>query len=194
MWKNYHNLTKNKLPSFLLVRSLKYAKNKGRSLDLGCGAFRDSKLLLKYFEFVEAMDYTEFKPIPKGVIFTKSTFKDYNFNLYDLINSQFALPFAGKYFPIVWKRICKSLIQDGIFVGQFFGDKDEWKEKKFKTKRGIIFHTQKQVEILLTDFEIIYFKEIKKRKRLISGEMKNWHYFNIIAKLKKVPRNRVARH
>ena len=68
----------------------------------------------------------------------------------------------------------------GYFVGNFFGKKDSWA----KTNENILFFTEHEVQLLLSDFEIIQFNEIEKDVILASGEKKHWHTYDIIAKKK----------
>ena len=56
-WSDYIKKTKDRKPRSLLIESLNYVKNKGRSLDLGAGALNDSIFLLQSgFDSVTAID------------------------------------------------------------------------------------------------------------------------------------------
>ena len=81
-------------------------------------------------------------------------------------------------FKELWNKIDDSILKDGYFVGNFFGDNDEWKS----TKEGMTFLTKEQVIELFKDFEIIEFKEVEKDDFTGLGKMKHWHIFKVIAK------------
>ena len=69
-------------------------------------------------------------------------------------------------------------MKDGHFVGNFFGNNDEWKN----TKEEMTFLAKGQVIEVFKDFDIIEFKEIEKDVITGLGKMKHWHIFNVIAK------------
>lgn len=81
-------------------------------------------------------------------------------------------------FKELWNKIDDSILKDGYFVGNFFGDNDEWKS----TKEWMTFLTKEQVIELFKGFEIIEFKEVEKDDFTGLGKMKLWHIFNVIAK------------
>lgn len=90
----------------------------------------------------------------------------------------FALPFTKpEHFNTVFSKIKDSLKKEGIFCGQFFGDRDEW-----KTNPNMTFHTEEQVKELLNGLETISFKEDEKDDKTATGDMKHWHIFHIIAR------------
>lgn len=92
--------------------------------------------------------------------------------------ANFSLPFCNKdNFKELWNKINNSILKDGYFVGNFFGDSDEWKS----TKEKMTFLTKEEVIELFEDFEIIEFKEVEKDDFTGLGKMKHWHIFNVIA-------------
>jgi hypothetical protein len=184
-WNEYYKLTKNRLPSPLLVQAITFINKKETALDLGTGALVDSKYLLTQGFEVVAVDKE--KP-PEEIMndrfkFVQNSFRDYDFprNTFDLINAQFALPFNGKEsFNLIWERLLSSLKLGGIFVGQFFGLEDEWNVPDTK----LVFHSKEQVEKLLNGLEVLELKEINKDGKLANGRPKHWHFFNVIARKK----------
>ena len=97
----------------------------------------------------------------------------------NLIVANYSLPFCNKNnFKELWNKINKSILKDGYFVGNLFGNKDEWKS----TKEKMFFLTEKQVIELFKNFDIIEFKEVEKDDFTGLGKMKHWHIFNVIAK------------
>ena len=162
-------------------------QDKQYALDLGAGALNDSIFLLsEHFEKVIAVDKNS---IANGVANTLprkhfkyviSSFEDFLFqpNTFNLISAQYAIPFINPSdFNRVFNDIKKSIKIDGVFTGQFFGDKDEWRENAKMT-----FHTKKQVDILLHDLEILEFEEEEVDKFTAMGVMKHWHIFHFIVK------------
>lgn len=173
----YYNKTKYLPPHKLTVKALRRVHFCGYALDMGSGAFRDTKLLLNNFIYVEAVDKECVKP-PKGVFFFKTTFEKYSFRKFNFINAYNSLPFLSpKSFPKVWARIEKSLLPGGVFCGTFFGKEDEWANKKTMT-----FLTSKKVKSLFKNMKVLHFKEIKKQGETALGKPKYWHIYEVIAK------------
>ena len=97
----------------------------------------------------------------------------------NLIVANYSLLFCNKNnFKELWNKINKSILKDGYFVGNLFGNKVEWKS----TKEKMVFLTEKQVIELFKNFDIIEFKEVEKDDFTGLGKMKHWHIFNVIAK------------
>lgn len=188
-WKKYFEQTKNKPPRSLLVEALPYVKNRKRALDLGSGALNDSIYLLKEgFEEVTAVDKEQVaseiaKILPEDKFkYHIINIEDCNFSLeyYDLINAQYSLPFVNpESFERVIKDIIGSLNLDGIFTGQFFGERDEWNGDPSMT-----FVTRQQAESLFSGIEIIKFEEEEKDSPTAMGDMKHWHIFHFIVRKK----------
>jgi SAM-dependent methyltransferase len=188
-WNEYIEKTKNNPPRPWLIKALDFVEEKKCALDLGCGALVDTKYLIQHgFKKVVALDKTNsaqaifdnFSNEEKNKIgYTISSFEEYVFpsEKFDLINAQFSIPFISPTsFKDVFRKIKNSLKLNGILVGQFFGEKDSWKE----TKPNLTFHTRKQVEDLLSDMQILEFKEEEYDASPAVGEMKHWHVFNVI--------------
>lgn len=188
-WSQYINLTKNKAPRRLLVRATQYVKDKKTSLDLGAGALNDSKYLLELgFKEVIAVDIEGdsnlisdiSKKYKDAFIFEKIKIEDYSFleNNFNLINAQFVLSFIKKERIVkVFDDIKKSLRNEGIFVGQFFGLKDSWSGRK-----NISTYSEEDVRQFLRDFEILYLEEEEKDGSTAMGVQKHWHILNFIVK------------
>jgi tellurite methyltransferase len=185
-WSDYYKATQSKPPRPLLVKALEYVKNKNKAIDIGGGALNDTKHLLDQGFEVTVIDKSplmekEAKNIPSDKLQAITTsFEEFNFpkEEYDLASAMFALPFTTpKHFTEVFEKIKDSLKKDGIFCGQFFGDRDEW-----RTNSNMTFHTREQAENLIKDLEVISFKEEEKEDKTATGGMKHWHIFHIIAK------------
>lgn len=185
-WSNYYKATAVKPPRPLLVKALEHVKNKSKAIDLGGGALNDAKYLIGQGFDVTVVDKSplveqEAKNMPSDKLHVHtSSFEEFDFptDEYDLASAMFALPFTSpSYFESVLLKIKDSLKKDGVFCGQFFGERDEW-----KTNPNMTFHTKDQVEKLLSDLEIILFKEDEKDDKTAKGDMKHWHVFHVIAR------------
>lgn len=185
-WKEYFEKTKNKGPRPLLVKAVEFVKEKEKALDLGSGAFNDVNYLLTAgFNHVVAVDKVSVADeilknlLPARVSYTISRFEDFEFveNNFDLINAQYSLPFIGKEsFDKVFEKVIKSLKTGGVFVGQFFGDKDEWNTGDNK----MTFHTKEETQTLLHGLKVLEFTEEEKDGNTAAGVLKHWHVFHFL--------------
>lgn len=185
-WKEYQQQTSSGKPRPLLIKALTYVPTRGAALDLGAGALNDTQYLLNNgFKNVTAVDITpQFKnvSIKEGVHFEyyESSFEDFRFQTqyFDLISSQFSLPFTEKkQFPKVWRGITGGLKKGGIFCGQLFGKKDDW-----QNRGTVITHTSEEIAQMTKNFEVLYLGEVENDSKTASGQQKHWHYFELIAK------------
>lgn len=115
----------------------------------------------------------------KNFKFLNKSFEEIKLPRTDLIVSNFALSFCKKNkFEYVWNEIKNSIREKGYFVGNIFGNNDEWKKKE------MTFLSKKEVYELLNDFNIKYFKEKEFEGKTAIGKNKHWHVFYIIAQKK----------
>ncbi len=185
-WSEYYEITKAKPPTKLLVKALEYVTDKGKAIDIGAGALKDTRYLLEQGFEVTAIDKSPL--MEQGVktlendkvqAFTTS-FEDFDFseNKYDIASAMFSLPFTEPaHFETVFIKIKNSLKKGGVFCGQFFGMNDEWSKNPKMT-----FHTEAQVKELLNGLEVLSFKEVEEDSTTANGTPKHWHIFHIIAK------------
>ena len=191
-WQKFYEITKNRPPSDLLIRAMNFVEKRDNALDLGSGALKDSKYLVKAgFKKVFAVDQE--KPpadilqeiAGEHIISVITKFDEFEFppNKFDLINAQYSLPFnSPTSFPKVWDNIKNSLSPRGVFTGQFFGDRDEWNN----SDTSMIFNSRKQAEQLLADLEVLELTEEEKDGQTADGSPKYWHVFHVIAKRRKL--------
>ncbi len=185
-WKDYYEKTKNRKPDQLLVRAVSLVVDKKSALDLGIGTGNDTRYLLN-----EGFDVTGIDSDPNVKLYLNDiynqpnfdlvidAFEDFNFQKYDLINARYSLPFlnpAG--FAKIIVQIKNSLNRDGIFVGQFFGEQDEWNNPETE----MTFVTKEEAKEILSDMEIIEIVEENKEGKTATGSNKHWHVFHILAK------------
>jgi tellurite methyltransferase len=94
-----------------------------------------------------------------------------------LVNATFSLPFcAPQHFPMLWKNILFALQPGGRFAGHFFGTEDSWSAREDMT-----FHTPARLQELFTGFSIEQLEETKREGNTITGTVKHWHVYHIVA-------------
>ena len=186
----YYNKTKNSNIPKNLKTFVDMKINPGICIDLGCGAGRDSKFLIKNGWKVIAIDKEDTEKMIRSSLqeeeqnyleFIKQDFEN-NIILQscNLLVANSSLSFCNrKNFDDLWKKIVDSISKDGYFVGNFFGINDSWANRP-----NMVFFTKEEVIKLFSSFEIINFKEVAKNGKTALGVEKHWHVFNVIAKKK----------
>ena len=181
----FYKRTKDKSPSFLLVRALKYCVQRNDALDLGCGAGRDTRFLLQQGFRVTAVDRN-----PEAILhlqdlsqdqltLVQCSFETFRFGTYDLVSAQWSLPFIQRdLFEGTLHKIKQALRPDAIFTGQFFGIHDTWNVQGSERT----FFTREQAQGHLRGLQIIAFWEVEEDTETTLGEPKHWHVFHFIAK------------
>ena len=187
---SYYKKTKNSNIPKNLKTFIDMKIKPGICIDLGCGAGRDSRFLIKNGWKVIAIDKEDTEKIIRSSLkeeeqnylkFIKQDFED-NIILQpcNLLVANASLSFCHKkYFNELWKKVVNSITKDGYFVGNFFGVNDTWANRPNMT-----FFIKEEVIELFSSFEIINFKEIEKNGKTVLGVEKHWHVFNVIAKKK----------
>ena len=186
--EKYYDNTANLMPSYTVKKFIKLNVKSENAVELGCGAGRDTVYLIKNGWNVLAIDRENVesriveklsKEELKKLKFSRQKFENIELEKNNLVVANFSLPFCNKVnFEDLWNKINNSLLENGYFVGNFFGVNDEWK----KTKKEMTFLTKEQVIELFKDFEIIEFKEVEKDDFTGMGKIKHWHIFNVIAR------------
>ncbi len=178
--------TAKKSPNRILTEALQHVKEFSNALDLGCGAFRDTSLLLENGFSVDAIDNSpnvlSYKPDNEKLSFYPKSFSDFEYpkNKYDIVNAQYSLPFCSPSdFPFVWQNLYSSLKSRAIFAGQFFGPEDG-----FYPNAEMTFLVKSEVQNLFKEFKILTFVEAKRTSKTATGIEKFWHVFDVIAEKK----------
>ena len=184
-WDHFYHLTKDKGPSSGLVKAISLLGHTGDALDLGCGAGRDTRYLLAEGFRVTAVDQEAASLAllaelqATNLCCVQSTFEDFTFSQYNLVNAHFALPFIKKeQFSAVFSRLKTSLKLCGIFVGEFFGTHDAWNIPN----NHMTFLTYEQAHEELEGLTIVAFDEKEFDGRTTEGTAKHWHVYHIIAR------------
>ena len=184
-WEEFYHITKNNPPWPRLVRAVSLLGHTGEALDLGCGGGRDTRYLLAHGFQVTAVDskaasLAALADLPREHLhLVLSTFEEFSFMSFDLINAHFALPFTQKaQFSAVFARLKAALKPGGIFVGQFFGVNDTWNTPETQ----MTFLTHEQAHAQLIGLEIVEFEEEDQDGMTALGEAKHWHVYHIIAR------------
>lgn len=184
-WEEFSHITKNNPPWPRLVRAVSLLGHTGEALDLGCGGGRDTRYLLAHGFQVTAVDneaasLAALADLPREHLhLVQSTFEDFSFTSYDLINAHFALPFTQKeQFSAVFARLKAALKPGGIFVGQFFGINDTWNTPE----TTMTFFTREQAHTQLAGLEIVEFEEEDRDGTTARGDAKHWHVYHIVAR------------
>ena len=190
--EKYYEKTKGVLPHKNVKEFLKIENKKGKAIDLGCGAGRDTIFLIKNNWNVLAIDREDTKDIISSKLndeelrrfrFNRQDFENIKLEENDLIVANFSLPFCNKKdFKEFWNTIVGSILEDGYFVGTFLGLNDSWVDMK----ENVVFLSKEQVlELFENSFEIIKFEEIEKDEKTALGKLKHWHIYEIIAKKRR---------
>lgn len=188
-WSEYYEVTRAKPPFPLLIEAIKYVRNKGKAIDIGGGALRDSRYLLEQGFDVTVIDNSPLlkqeaariiNPNLRAII---AAFEDFHFprNEYDLASAMFALNFCDPtHFDTALQNIKASLKPGGVFCGQLFGDRDPWSKNA-----GMTYPCGDHMRKLLTGFEVISFVEKETDNKDASDEVRSGHVFSFITKKSK---------
>ena len=138
--EQYYKNTKNITPNYITQKFINLKIKPTNAIELGCGAGRDTEYLIKNGWKVLAIDKEDVKSIitsrlskeeQKNFKFSKQEFENIQIEKTNLIVANFSLPFCNqKQFVKLWNQINESILKNGYFVGNFFGNNDEWKKQE----------------------------------------------------------------
>ena len=176
-WTSYQNRTYNNDVCKLLVYFLKKYKI-NNAIDLGCGSGNETVYMIKNGIKVTAIDRHLNKNFilerlndreKENISFSEQDFESVQLERTDAVTAFFSIPFCNP---------DNSINADGYFVGQLFGDRDDWKDSKL-----INTFTMEEVKAYLKRYKILKLDEIE---YIRESDNKKWHYYNIIAKKKVI--------
>lgn len=189
--QKYYEVTKESRPHKLTQKFINMKIIPDKAIDLGCGAGRDTVYLIKNGWKVLAIDKENSKEYidlklneeeRKNFKFQCQDFENIKLEKVKLIVANFSIPFCSKdKFKDLWNSITQNIIQNGYFVGNFFGLKDSWADNKDKK---IFLSKDEVLKLFESSFEIIDFQEIEKDGETALNGVKHWHIYNIIARKK----------
>ncbi|MBQ7714574.1 MAG: class I SAM-dependent methyltransferase [Clostridia bacterium] len=181
-WSNYQSRSYDHDPNKFLVDFLKEHRVR-TAIDLGCGSGNDSVNMVKSGIKVTAIDgqlnrnyiLDRLNGDEKDrVSFIESTFEEVELPTADLVAAIFSLPFCERdCFETLWNKIYVSINEGGYFVGQLFGDRDDWNAVDY-----INTFTIEEVKRYLKKYKLITFEEVEYVREYNN---KKWHLFNIAA-------------
>src|SRR5712692_9982615 len=123
-WARFYKHTRERPPWPRMIRAVSLVAHRERALDLGCGAGRDTRYLLEQGFQVTAVDADAnamaiLATFPQEKLRAiQSSFVDFEFESYDLINAHFSLPFlAREQSYAVFALAPPALNPEGISVG-----------------------------------------------------------------------------
>jgi tellurite methyltransferase len=186
-WPKFYSHTRERPPWPRMIRAASLVPRREHALDLGCGAGRDTRYLLAQGFQVTAVDADAnamaiLATFPQERLrAVQSSFVDFAFENYDLVNAHFSLPFLPrKQFYAVFDKVRQALNPGGVFVGQFFGIHDQWNMPE--RAAAMTFLTREEALQALEGLDVIEFDEEDVDSVVADGSPKHWHVFHIIAR------------
>lgn len=196
-WKEYYALAKEAPPAKILRVALdKYLPSKKNALDIGAGHLVESVYLMKQGFEVTAIDDDSAslelaKTIPPTPLFhfvsSKIQDADLSANHFSLVCALNVLShIPPNDFELALQKSKACIAKKGIFVGNFFGIRDEW----YRKKSSMTFVSLEEVRSYFSDFEILFLGEREFEDTFGWAQIKkldltkHWHIITIIAQKK----------
>jgi SAM-dependent methyltransferase len=186
-WSDYYKARGNK-PRHELTSALLYVTTGNNALDLGCGAFAETKYMLEKGFSVVAVD----PEIGLGLLANEIQSENFifeclpiqNFSFpeeqFDFVCANYSLPFVPKRkLPQIFASIYRSMKPGGIFTFQLFGKKDG---RNTWWRRSISFQNKEEIIRLLNVFQIVSISETQMPSKLVGGKENYSHIFRLIVK------------
>jgi tellurite methyltransferase len=191
-WPDYYEVTA-KRPSWTTTKTAAEAFGEQPAdgprfaVDLGCGAGRDTRELLRRGWRVLATDMT-----PEGIDTLReltpaqdlerlqtqlSGLAEFEIPPCDLVNANLILPFLpSDDYDTVWDRIRAAIPEGGRFSGMLFGDKDDAAGDPEAT-----CPTPQVIRGYLDGFEVEYWTEKEEDGETALGEPHHFHLIEVVA-------------
>jgi tellurite methyltransferase len=197
-WPDYYEVTAER-PSWTTTRTAAEAFGAPPpggprfAVDLGCGAGRDTRELLRRGWRVLATDMTSEGPealwrltpeADRARLETEvTTLADFEIPVCDLVNANLILPFqvAAEY-DATWRRIRAAIPLGGRFSGMLFADRDDG-----ATDPGMTCPTPEAIRRYLDGFEIEYWLEKEEDGQTALGDDHHFHFVEVVAVRRELP-------
>jgi tellurite methyltransferase len=187
-FSDYYDATAARPPRKTLLAALDRFAAPGLAVDLGCGDGRDAIELLRRGWQVVAIDAEadaiarlKARPdLPAGAKLETlvARFETARWPACNLVNASFALPLCPpEQFSALWDRVVASLLPDGRFAGQLYGERDSWAGNP-----GITHLSRAAAEGMLAGLETELFEEEEADAITPRGKPKHGHIFHIVAR------------
>ena len=191
-WPDYYEITAER-PSWTTTRTAAAAFGEHPAdgprfaVDLGCGAGRDTRELLRRGWRVLATDMTPEGPEQLWRL-TPATdrerletevcrLQDFEIPVCDLVNANLILPFqpAADY-DATWQRIHAAIPVGGRFAGMLFGDRDQAAGEEDMT-----CPSPQVIRGYLDGFEVEYWSEKEEEGQTALGDDHHFHLIEVVA-------------
>lgn len=163
------------------------------AVDLGCGAGRDSRELLRRGWRVLATDMTPEGPetlwrltpeADRARLETEvSSLRDFEIPPCDLVNANLILPFQpADDYEATWQRIRGAIPVGGRFSGMLFGDRDQAADEE-----GMTCSAPEIIRGFLDGFEVEYWNEKEEDGQTALGDDHHFHLIEVVAVRRQLP-------
>jgi SAM-dependent methyltransferase len=197
-WPDYYVVTAER-PSWTTTTTAAEAFGEHSSgdpwfaVDLGCGAGRDARELLRRGWRVLATDMTPEGPetlwrlTPVGdrerLEVEISTLQDFQIPACDLVNANLILPFQpADDYAATWARILAAIPVGGRFSGMLFGHKDQAADEPDMT-----CPSPDVIRGYLDGFDIEYWNEKEEDGQTALGDDHHFHLIEVVAVRRELP-------
>jgi len=189
-WGAYYAHHKERPLSSLLGAALERLSpqaNWRQAIDLGCGSGNETRGLLAAGWDVLAIDQERAAiemvnairaDFPGVCLETRTQQFESLMTLpaASLIHAGMSIPFCHpQHFEKFWAQVRAALLPGGLFVGQLFGNRDDWAGDPSRT-----FHSESQARGLFQGLDLIRFEAHEYDGPSLRGT-KHWHRFEVIA-------------
>jgi len=163
------------------------------AVDLGCGAGRDSRELLRRGWRVLATDMTPEGPetlwrltpeADRARLETEvATLQDFDIPVCDLVNANLILPFQPAHdYEATWQRIRAAIPVGGRFSGMLFGDRDQAADEA-----GMTCPAPQIIRGYLDGFEVEHWNEKEEDGQTALGDDHHFHLIEVVAVRRQLP-------
>ncbi len=203
-WPDYYAVTAER-PSWITTRTAADAFGPAPvdrpwfAVDLGCGAGRDTRELLRRGWRVLATDMTPAGPetlwrLTPGedrerLESSVCRLADFEIPVCDLVNANLSLPFQPvDEYEATWPRILAAIPLGGRFSGMLFGDRDQ-----SAGEEGMTCPAPAVIRAHLDGFEIEHWDEREEDGQTALGDDHHFHIIEVVAVRRSFPSDRPIR-